>query len=126
MVRPLVFLWPDEPGAINRWDEWMLGDDLLVAPVWKSGSRERSVWFPPGRWVNFWDRDQVVEGPTEQTIDVPLDELPLYIRDGSPLLSIDAPGLTPSALSRARRSPRSCPGGTRRTCRGREWRPDRC
>ncbi len=91
LVRPLVFLWPDEPGARNRWDEWMLGDDLLVAPVWKSGARERSVWFPPGRWVNFWNRDQVVEGPTEQTIQVPLDELPLYIRDGSPLLEIDAP-----------------------------------
>jgi alpha-D-xyloside xylohydrolase len=91
LVRPLVFLWPDEDGAKNRWDEWMLGDDLLVAPVWKSGERERSVWLPPGRWVNFWDRGQVVDGPTEQTVDAPLDELPLYVREGSPVSSIQAP-----------------------------------
>jgi alpha-glucosidase (family GH31 glycosyl hydrolase) len=91
LVRPLVFVWPDEAGAQNRWDEWMLGDDLLVAPVWKSGARERTIWFPPGRWVDFWDRDRVVEGPTEQTIEVPLDVLPLYVRDGSPLLAIEPP-----------------------------------
>ncbi len=91
LVRPLVYLWPDEGGARNRWDEWMLGDDLLVAPVWRSGARERSVWFPPGRWADFWDRSQVVEGPAERTITVPLDELPLYVRDGSELLSIEAP-----------------------------------
>ena len=44
MVRPLVFHWPDEEGALDRWDQWMLGDDLLVAPVWESGSRSRTVW----------------------------------------------------------------------------------
>jgi alpha-glucosidase (family GH31 glycosyl hydrolase) len=41
--------------------------------------------------VNFWDRGQVVDGPTEQTVDAPLDELPLYVREGSPVSSIQAP-----------------------------------
>jgi alpha-glucosidase (family GH31 glycosyl hydrolase) len=92
LVRPLVFEWPGEVGARDRWDEWMLGEDLLVAPVWKSGARERTIWFPPGRWIDFWDRDSVVEGPTERTVSVPLDVLPLYVRDGSPLLSLEPPG----------------------------------
>jgi len=85
-VRPLVFTWPDEPGARNRWDEWMLGPDLLTAPVWRSGERSRSVWFPPGRWVNWWDRTTVVEGPVEIMVDVPLDVLPIYAKEGSSLL----------------------------------------
>ena len=37
-VRPLVFRWPDETEAGDAWDEWLLGDDLLVAPVWRSGT----------------------------------------------------------------------------------------
>ncbi|KAA0234307.1 MAG: glycoside hydrolase family 31 protein [Actinobacteria bacterium] len=89
MVRPLVFAWPAEAGASNRWDEWMLGDDLLVAPVWQSGARERTVWIPPGEWVDFWDHDEVVSGPTEITVDAPLGKLPMWVTPGSGLLDID-------------------------------------
>jgi hypothetical protein len=90
-VRPLVFRYPDQGAAADRWDEWMLGDDLLVAPVWELGDRGRTVWFPPGRWVDFWDREHVVEGPIELEVDAPLDTLPLYAAEGSPLLEIEAP-----------------------------------
>lgn len=85
-VRPLVFTWPDEPVAVDRWDEWTLGRDVLVAPVWRSGERSRTVWIPPGRWVDAWEQDTVVEGPAEITVEAPLDELPLFVREGSPVL----------------------------------------
>jgi len=90
-VRPLVFRYPDQGAAADRWDEWLLGDDLLVAPVWEVGDRGRTVWFPPGRWVDFWDRDRVVEGPIQLEVDAPLDTLPLYVAEGSDLLDLDAP-----------------------------------
>ncbi|MEZ5170624.1 MAG: glycoside hydrolase family 31 protein [Acidimicrobiia bacterium] len=92
MVRPLVFEWPDEESALDRWDEWMLGDDLLVAPVWESGARERTVWIPPGEWIDFWDREAMVEGPTEITVDVPLGRLPMWVRPDSELLDLDVDG----------------------------------
>jgi alpha-glucosidase (family GH31 glycosyl hydrolase) len=88
MVRPLVFAWPDEPDALDRWDQWMLGPDLLVAPVWSTGAREREVWIPPGEWIDFWDRDATIEGPTLVTVDVPLDRLPMWVRPGSELLTL--------------------------------------
>ncbi len=87
-VRPLVFRWPDEPEAQDRWDEWLLGDDLLVAPVWRSGDREREVWFPPGRWVDVWDRDVVIDGPTTRTVEAPLDVLPIYAAEGATVLDL--------------------------------------
>jgi alpha-D-xyloside xylohydrolase len=87
MARPLSFEWPDQKAALDRWDEWMLGDDLLVAPVWKSGSRSRVVWIPPGTWVSMWDHSKV-EGPKEITVKAPLDQLPMWARPGSPLLDL--------------------------------------
>ena len=85
-VRPLVFGWPGEAAAGDRWDEWSLGDDLLVAPVWRSGDRARPVWFPPGRWVDVWDPDTVIEGPTTRRVRAPLDTLPLYAAEGAEVL----------------------------------------
>jgi alpha-D-xyloside xylohydrolase len=86
LVRPLVFNYPDDPDVADRWDQWLLGDDLLVAPVWQSGARSRAVYLPEGKWVDFWDRSRVVEGPAELTEDVPLGKLPLFVKQGSPLL----------------------------------------
>ena len=48
-VRPLAFRWPDHAEAGDAWDEWLLGDDLLVAPVWRSGDRVRSTCGTPRR-----------------------------------------------------------------------------
>ncbi len=89
MVRPLVFAWPQESGALDRWDEWMLGDDLLVAPIWQTGQRQREVWIPPGEWVDFWDPDTTIEGPTTVTVDAPLAKLPMWVVEGSELLDVE-------------------------------------
>jgi alpha-glucosidase (family GH31 glycosyl hydrolase) len=86
LARPLVFNYPDDPNVGDRWDEWLLGDDLLVAPVWQSGARSRTVYLPKGPWVDFWDRSRVVQGPVELTEDVPLGKTPLFVKQGSPLL----------------------------------------
>jgi alpha-glucosidase (family GH31 glycosyl hydrolase) len=86
LVRPLVFNYPDDPNVADRWDQWLLGNDLLVAPVWQSGGRSRAVYLPKGKWVDFWDRSRVVEGPVELTEDVPLGRVPLFVKQGSPLL----------------------------------------
>ena len=67
----------------------MLGDDLLVAPVWRSGARERTAWIPPGAWVDFWERGTVVEGPAEITVEVPLGRLPMWTPADSDLLDLE-------------------------------------
>ena len=64
MMRHLALAYPDEPAAWGRGDrrtvaaarfEYLLGDDLLVAPVVDMGATGRDVWLPPGEWVDFWD-----------------------------------------------------------------------
>ena len=39
IAKPLVFAFPDDPRVKAMWQEFLYGDDILVAPVWKSGAR---------------------------------------------------------------------------------------
>jgi len=54
LLRPVWFAAPDEEALYTIDDEWLLGPDLLVAPVVVSGAVQRSVTLPPGEWVDAW------------------------------------------------------------------------
>jgi len=78
----------------RRSDQYLLGPDLLVAPVLEPGARQREVELPVGRWVDLWrsaDYDQgtgglvlrpprILDGPAIVTLPAPLDEIPLLAR----------------------------------------------
>lgn len=84
LARPLVFLDRNDPELQDRWDQYLFGPDLLVAPVWRIGQRSREVYFPRGRWRNFWDERQVYEGPARVTFPVPLDTILVFVRGDAP------------------------------------------
>jgi alpha-glucosidase (family GH31 glycosyl hydrolase) len=54
LLRPIWFAAPDQETLYTINDEWLLGPDLLVAPVILSGATSRSVTLPPGDWVDAW------------------------------------------------------------------------
>lgn len=87
IARALVFDFPDDPRVRDLWDEFMYGDDLLVAPVWRTGDRSREVYLPEGTWEDFWDGDRTFEGPATITAEAPLDRIPVFVRAGA-----DVPG----------------------------------
>lgn len=62
--------------------QYMFGDDLLVAPIYQDGPA-RTVSLPEGTWRYWFDDAEAVEGPVEFTRDFPMDEFPVYIRDGA-------------------------------------------
>jgi alpha-D-xyloside xylohydrolase len=61
---------------------YRLGDDLLVAPIYRDSLR-RTVRLPPGRWRYFFRDAEVFDGPQSLTRDFPLDEFPVFVRDGA-------------------------------------------
>ncbi len=83
VARALVFGFPDDPVVGDLWDEYLYGDDLLVAPVWRSGARGRDVYLPAGEWEDFWDPTRRFEGPVTFHESVPLDRIPVYVRAGA-------------------------------------------
>jgi alpha-glucosidase (family GH31 glycosyl hydrolase) len=84
IVRPLAFLDREDPLLLDRWDQYLFGPDLLVAPLWRVGERDREVYFPRGRWRSLWDESVEYQGPATVTLDVPLDTIPVFIRGDAP------------------------------------------
>ena len=75
IVKPMAWFWPDAGYDLIQ-DQYILGTDLLVAPVVESGARTRSVAIPEGEWLG--DDGTVVVGPKVIDIQVPLERLPYY------------------------------------------------
>lgn len=91
MARAMYLHWPNASEAYGFKHQYLLGDDLLVAPVVTRGGTVR-IWFPPGRWVGVFDGTTIV-GPSVQTVRVHLRDIPVYARAGStvPVLAAVAP-----------------------------------
>lgn len=80
LIRPVWWLAPHDERALACDDQFLLGDDILVAPVVRPGQRSRAIYLPPGPWRDHWtgalyDGDSVL-----QDFPAPLETLPVFIR----------------------------------------------
>lgn len=81
VMRPMVVGFPDDPAVTYLDRQYMLGDDLLVAPV-MSASGDVSYYVPAGRWTRF-GTTSFVEGPAWVTENHGFDSIPLLVRPGA-------------------------------------------
>lgn len=58
--------------------------ELRWRPAAKSNLTPKTLWIPPGAWINAWN-GQTVTGPARTTYETRLDQIPLFIRSGSVL-----------------------------------------
>lgn len=77
IVRSLDYQFPGQ-GYDAIADQFLLGDEILVAPVLEKGAVQRTVIFPPGQWRD--SGGAMIRGPAKQTIPAPLDRLPWWRR----------------------------------------------
>lgn len=80
--RPLVYDFQHDRQARETDDSYMLGRDLLVAPITEAGQTSRNVYLPRGSWVDM-GTGEVHEGHHFITVDAPLERLPVFARGGS-------------------------------------------
>ena len=79
-MRPLIYEWPNDINAVNCQDEYLLGDDLLIAPLLEENAISREVYLPEGVWFDFFDG---TEYAGNQTITAGKDgKLPVFTRNG--------------------------------------------
>ena len=80
VVRPLFFYY-DEPSAYTTAYEYMLGRDILVAPVIKAKAQKKEVFLPSDEWIHLWSGEEFKGGI--HTVDAPVGQIPVFIRKQS-------------------------------------------
>ena len=82
IARPLILEYPGDANLADEGSAYMLGDNLLVAPVTVQGASTRTVYLPPGYWYDFWT-DKGYPGGQSYPFTVTLDRIPLFVSAGS-------------------------------------------
>ena len=77
IVRPLFFYYDDKRSRSEKF-EYLLGRDVLVAPVIDPGASERKVFLPDDEWVHIWTGNEFSGG--EVTVDAPIGKPPVFVR----------------------------------------------
>ncbi len=81
MMRAMVLDFQDDPCTHNLQDQYMFGDALLVAPVYKP-ENDRTVYLPDGKWYDY-ETGKEYSGPQTLRVEPSLDVLPLYVKENS-------------------------------------------
>ena len=82
MTQALYLDYPNQADAYNFPSEYLLGPNMLVAPVTTPGQvAATQVWFPPGTWVD-WFTGATFQGPATKTLDVPTSRMPVFVKAG--------------------------------------------
>ena len=84
-MRALFLEFPQDPASWTIADQYLLGPDLLVAPILEAGARSREVYLPAGsQWHDAWTGEALPGGQVHER-PAPLERIPLFLRDGANL-----------------------------------------
>jgi alpha-glucosidase len=82
LFRPLLLNYQEDTNTYNLDDQFMIGEDLLVAPILKPDVTKRLVYLPAGTWYDYWTNKKHTGG-TMITVDAPLETVPMFVRAGA-------------------------------------------
>jgi alpha-glucosidase len=81
VVRALFINYPDDMESYKIKYQFMVGDDLLIAPVIKEKTNKIRLYLPEGKWIHVWTK-KVYEGKNYIEIDAPIGKPPVFILVG--------------------------------------------
>lgn len=84
IMRPLVLHYEKDAVARSCNNEFLVGENLLVAPVVNQGETKKLVYLPAGEWYDYWTGEKLAGGAYILR-DAPLDTCPLYVKAGTVL-----------------------------------------
>ena len=84
VVRPLFFEYADsDPNVYQIYDQFLLGDAILVSPVLDAAVNEYDVYFPHGSWYGLWTGDLVGGGGGFKNIQDLQYQVAAHIKGGT-------------------------------------------
>ncbi|NDV68533.1 glycoside hydrolase family 31 protein [Dysgonomonas sp. 25] len=83
ITRGLFMEYPNDEQAIKVDNQFIFGEEILVAPVLKKGERVKRVYLPDGEWIDFNDKKTVYLGGQMVAYRAPLGVIPIFVKKGS-------------------------------------------
>jgi len=82
LVRALVLEYQDDPKTYSVFGQYLLGKELLIAPLWSDTTFSREVYLPKGEWLDFWD-GTCYQGQQSIIYNAPIDKVPILVKAGA-------------------------------------------
>ena len=82
ILRPLLYHYPNDRKTYELYDQVMVGDSIMAAPIYRPGVEHRAVYLPQGTWFDWWT-GEVYEGECHILAHAPLEKMPLYVCAGA-------------------------------------------
>ncbi len=86
-LRPLYYDWPEASESYTSKNEYLFGDQMLVAPVVAAadkatGLADEKVWLPEGEWIE-WPTGKHISGPASVDHTFSIEQTPVYVKAGA-------------------------------------------
>lgn len=82
LIRALVLEYQNDPNSYDAYCEYLLGRDLLIAPLWSDTTFNREIYLPEGKWFDFFN-DTIYEGRKTINYLAPIDHVPILVKAGA-------------------------------------------
>jgi alpha-glucosidase (family GH31 glycosyl hydrolase) len=82
LMKVMGLVYPHDTRCRQYASQYFFGEDLLVAPVTSEGVEDLPVYLPEGNWRDFWT-GELLQGPVEFVVNVPVERIPVYQKQGS-------------------------------------------
>jgi alpha-D-xyloside xylohydrolase len=82
LVRALVLEYQDDPNTYSVYGQYLLGKELLIAPLWSDTTFSRQIYLPKGQWIDFWD-GTIYEGWQTINYNAPITKAPILVKAGA-------------------------------------------
>lgn len=86
LMRPFILAFPDKPELFSNVTQYLLGPNILVAPVLESGAKTVTLAIPDAGWHDGWSGEVLEEGEIEYPVEI--GTIPVFYRPDTDLESI--------------------------------------
>ncbi|MDM0461888.1 glycoside hydrolase family 31 protein [Clostridium perfringens] len=82
IFRPMIMEYEKDMNLLNMREQFMLGENMIVAPVLYEGERSKTVYLPKGSWFNYFTMEKL-QGGKWYKLPCELDEILVFVKEGS-------------------------------------------
>jgi hypothetical protein len=81
----MILEYPDDPVTFDKTTQYqfMSGEWMLVAPVYTGSFSRDSIYFPEGKWIDYWDGTVYEGSQFLNDYDAPVEKCPVFIKEGA-------------------------------------------